>query len=168
MTYDTTNDGTLLSPLETEWRCEAWLLDTSYLQHWNRWDEYEFSFCPQTMYDNQRLFEHIDNARSLVEMRKDRYSSKQKTADTSSYERKGSLFCSQLFMPKLNIQLPHGDYLDGKLVSLAGHIRDAADGRLYLQCSYCDVYEVDEPQGNTAGANPHPDSAPVVDIDDDW
>jgi hypothetical protein len=161
--YTIDKEPTLLSPLETAWRCEAWLLDTRYIQHWNQFDEYVFSFAPQTMFDHQALFELIDNARSLVEMRKDRYSGKTRTADTSSYEKNGSLYCSQLFLPKLNIELPYADYLDGKLVSLAGYIRDSVDGRLYLQCSYCDVYEGDEPQPDAA-----PSSDDASSIEDDW
>jgi len=150
-TYDQ-SEGTLLLPKETHWRCEAWLVNTDHILHWNKYDTYEFSFSPETMQDHQMLFETIDMAKAMVEMRRSPYSTKTRLADKTSYERGGIPYCSQLFLPKLNVNVDHPDQLRGQLVSLSGHIRDTKDGRVYLQCDYCDFYEdptvkVEAPQG---------------------
>lgn len=158
VTYDET-EGTILSPTETHWRCEAWLIDTDFIRNWNKFDEYVFSFSPETMTDHQMLFETIDNAKSLVEMRKSRFSTKERMNDKSSYEKNGFPYCSQLFQPKINVDFDHPDQLRGMRASLSGHIRDTADGRIYLQCDYVDLYEY--PELPT-------DSASVDGSDDDW
>jgi hypothetical protein len=142
MNYYDESEGTLLSPLETSWRCETWLLDTSHLMSRNRFEEYVFSFQPQMMEEFQALLELIETSKVLVEQRRSMYSSKARVMESSSYQRRdGSLFCSQLFIPKLN--LPELSHLDEQLLrrpaTVTGYIRDSVDGLLYLQCSYVDV-----------------------------
>jgi hypothetical protein len=159
-TYDS-EEGTLLLPTETHWRCEAWLLNTDHLLQWNKFDEYSFSFHPQTMSEHQMLFETIDMAKMLVEMRQSRFSSKVRVSDKSSYERQGTLYCSQLFAPKLNIKVDHPDQLRERLVSISGHIRDTKDGRVYLQADYIDCYAIDD-------GEPEIVVAPVSTDTEDW
>jgi hypothetical protein len=142
MNYYDESEGTLLSPLETSWRCDTWLLDTSHLLSTNRFDEYVFSFQPQTMEEFQVLLELIETSRTWVQQRRSIYSSKTQVMKASSYQRRdGSLYCSQLFIPKLN--LPDAPHLDeqllGKPATITGYIRDSVDGLLYLQCSYVDA-----------------------------
>ena len=142
MNYYDESEGTLLSPLETSWRCETWLLDTSHLLSANRFDEYVFSFQPQTMEEFQVVLELIETSKTRVLERRSMYSAKARMMESSSYQRRdGSLYCSQLFMPKLNLpETPHLDeQLLGKPATVTGYIRDSVDGLLYLQCSYIDA-----------------------------
>lgn len=136
------SEGTLLSPLETSWRCQTWLLDTSHLLSTNRFDEYVFSFQPQTMEEFQVLLELIETSKMWVQQRRSMYSAKSRVMDSSCYQRRdGSLYCSQLFTPKLNIpEAPRmEEQLLGKPATVTGYIRDSVDGLLFLQCSYVDV-----------------------------
>ena len=142
MNYYDESEGTLLSPLETSWRCETWLLYTSHLLSANRFDEYVFSFQPQTMEEFQVVLELIETSKTRVLERRSMYSAKARMMESSSYQRRdGSLYCSQLFMPKLNLpETPHLDeQLLGKPATVTGYIRDSVDGLLYLQCSYIDA-----------------------------
>ncbi len=57
-------------------------------------------------------------------------------------DKKGTPYCSQLFRPKLNVDVENPDLLRGRQVSLALHLRDDPVGRIYLQADYVDCYSV--------------------------
>ena len=155
---DQVSNENLLTPVESRWRCEAWLTDTRHLLSTNQFNEYLFGFQPQTCQDYQLLEELIEFMISLVEMRRGPHSIKTRMRDTGTrvgsrvQAGQGTAFmCSQLFAPRLNVKVEHPDLLYGKMVSLSGHIRDTKDGRLYLQCDYIDVYDdVDQALGADA------------------
>lgn len=153
-----TEECTILSPIETKIRLEAWLMEAKYLQETDADDVFSFSFQPLTSTDHQRLFEAGEKAMMMVELSKSPYSNK---VAKPCYENKYGLpFCSQLFKPKLNIKVEHPDMLYGKEVSIAAHFRDDPTGRVYLQADYVDVY------ARWDGEPMEPNA--VSDDDDDW
>ena len=132
-------ERTLLIPTDTRVEVECWLGDCRFINKWNRYDEYRFSFYPQTANDHQLLCEAGEAAVTKLLMSVDPYSKKKPRA---SYENKdGSFYCSQLFLPKVNVEFDHPDQLQMQQASLKLHFRDDPLGLVYLQAEYVDLYE---------------------------
>ena len=74
MTRTIVPGDTVLSPCDTGIVVDGILMDTEYLLDPNADEVYCFTFQPYTMYDHQRLFEHIEMCKSQVEMNSDPYS----------------------------------------------------------------------------------------------
>lgn len=172
MIYDHPTERTLLSPLTTAFRIEVFLEDITHLYDAIETDsgyEYRFTAHPYTYQDQQTIIDVLEQAEYFIETNKDSWS--RKVADSSScFNSKGELVFSQLFTPKVQTGLEQWE-IRGKQASIAGHLREDPTGKIFLQASYCDIY--DNPTGidayeyhQTAGANPHPAAAPVV--EDDW
>lgn len=138
MIYEYTEEKTILTPLDTRVEVKCWLGDCRFINEWNRYDEYYFTFYPQTLDDHQLLCEAGEAAVTKLLMSVDPYSMKEARA---SYEnRNGSFYCSQLFMPKLNVDFEHHDQLLRQQASLKLHFRDDPLGKVYLQAEYVDLY----------------------------
>jgi hypothetical protein len=158
-----TTEHTILTPTDTRISVEGWLQDTTYLLDTDKDDVYSFSFQPLTSTDHQRLFEAIERAVMIIEMNKDPYS--KKVAKACCEDKYGLPYCSQLFKPKLNVDVEHPDLLYGKQVSLNLHFRDDPMGNVYLQGDYVDVYE----GWNETPTPPSGElSPPTTTADDDW
>lgn len=139
MIYEYTEEKTLLTPTDTRVEIECWLGDCRFINKWNRHDEYHFNFYPLTQNDHQLLCEAGEAAVTRLLMSVDPYSKKEPRA---SYENKdGSFYCSQLFMPKVNVEFDHADQLYMQQASLKLHFRDDPLGKVYLQAEYVDLYE---------------------------
>lgn len=138
---NTTNyNETILTPIETEIRIEAWIQDAKYLTTPNRYGEYEFTFTPQVNHDYGRIKETVNTALRNVEMFSYNGSFSREVKDCTE-TRFGTFKCSQLFAPKLNKEVRDPMEAINKQVSLKLHLRDAIDGSIYLQCEYMDFYQ---------------------------
>ena len=131
---------TILNPIETEIRIEAWIQDAKYLTTPNRYGEYEFTFTPQVNHDYGRIKETVNTALRNVEMLSYNGSFSREVKDCTE-TRFGTFKCSQLFAPKLNKEVRDPMEAINKQVSLKLHLRDAVDGSIYLQCEYMDFYQ---------------------------
>ena len=135
-------ERTILEPVDTQIRIEAWLGDCRYIDKWDKTEAYSFSFYPQTMLDHQNLLEVIENAVTTVQLRKDRHSRKEGRKLCENKD--GSLFCSQLFLPKINVQYENTEQLNGMACTLALHLRDLPMGEVVIQADYIDLYDQPE------------------------
>ena len=87
-----------------------------------------------------------------------------KTAYSRIETKYGAFKCSQLFTPKLNESAEDQYFaqrLAGMYASLKLHFRDAPDGQIYLQCSYCDLYARQEPKRIEPDCSKYDPSNPV-------
>ena len=157
MTFDYEKEGTLLTPGETQIRIEAWLVDVDHLVEPDRDDVYTISFQPATTSDYQRFMEAAEMALMTVEMKAGPHSRKKPNKRVE--DQKGMCVASQLFKPKLNIELDHPTLYYGKSVSINGHFRDDPLGNIYFQASYIDLYQ-DDPENEYI--------LPAPAIIDDW
>ena len=154
-------EQTILVPYENQMRLEVWVGDCQYIDKWNKSDAYSFSFYPQTMVDHQNLLELVETAVSKVELGKDRFSRKQGRKLCENKD--GSLYCSQLFLPKVNVQYENTEQLLGKPASISLHCRDLPLGQVVLQVEYLDLYEsVEFPDNKTYNEQE------IVGCIDDW
>ena len=108
--------GQWLNPIDTNIRIQAFLCDTKFLQEPNPYGEYKFSFQPCTMEDEHRLFEHIENAKTTVELGLGPYADLSPTTDVELPN--GLPYCNQLFASKLNTEVPFEEWLGNKEASL--------------------------------------------------
>ncbi len=131
-------EQTLLTPAETEIRIEAWLVDVDHLIEPDADDVYSVSFQPATSSDYQRFMEAAEMALMTVEMRLGSHSRKRPTKKVE--DNRGMCQASQLFKPKLNIELEHPSLYYGKTASINGHFREDPLGNVYFQASYIDIY----------------------------
>ena len=95
MTINYVDEPTILTPAETSFDVEGQLDDLKYFQHWNRFDEYVFTFQPRYPSDYNRIYEAVENAVMMVEMRKSPYSNK--VAVSKCENKHGHPMCSQIF-----------------------------------------------------------------------
>ena len=131
-------EETVLSPTDTRFNIDCYILDATHINSANRMGEFELMFMPVSNTDYIMLEERVRTAVSTVMMNMSPYSSK---TPKSCMEKDRKPYCSQLFTPKVNIDFEHPDVLSGRQASLTMHLRDTVDGSIYLQCEYCDVYE---------------------------
>ena len=166
MNYAGYDEKTLLVPSEDAFSIECYLQDVKFLQQKNGYAEYFFTFIPYTSSDDMSLELAMASAISKLEMRKDPYSQKVATAqyDTS---RTGK-YCSQLFEPKLNVKPERIEELAGQTASLKLHFRDDPQGKIYLQCDYGDVYDVNNGLGELYEPVVEEDSNPNAKVDYDF
>ena len=144
-------EETILEPHKTQWRVDGWITDVDYLYSPNRYKEYIVKWQPLTHNDHQNLHEQLQQAIGQVQLSIGPYSNK---VATPMYEDDmGQFYCSQLFMPKLNIEVPHPSELLGKTATFSGHIRELPLGQVVLQLDYLDVDDftngIDEPVKET-------------------
>ena len=158
-----TKEETILTPYETSISVECWLDDCKYIDSKNYEGMFSFSFSPLTMADYHRLEEHIEQAVMTVEFGKSQMSRKEPEASCKT--KKGSFYTSQFFLPKVNVEYHYPEMLNGSEASIKLHLRDAADGTIYLQGEWVDLYEPVMPEEKTAPAVYH-DTSPLT--DDDW
>ena len=133
------NDEQFLTPTDTQISIEAWLRDTTNILSPNSLGEYRFGFVPINPHDYFRVEELVDSALR-------RASHHRNIGMEDKTQSNGVLICNQLFAPKLNREFEY----EGQIarcddpVSLNLHLRDDRYGNIYLQCSYCDFYEMPE------------------------
>lgn len=129
----------VLNPYETGIVIDAILMDTEYLLDSDSDEVYRFTFAPATMYDHQRLFEHIEMCKMQVEMKSDPYSDKEPrfNGETAS----GFVRCTQMYAPKVSLEVEHWSQLHYMNASLNLNVNDDPTGCVYLNCAYCDPYE---------------------------
>tara|TARA_R110002012_G_scaffold316374_1_gene531257 strand:+ start:165 stop:677 length:513 start_codon:yes stop_codon:yes gene_type:complete len=141
------NEETLLVPHEDEISIDVFLDDVRCLQHLNQFNEYYFTFIVATPVEGIRLEEAMDSCVTKVMRRKDYLSSKEAV---KCFKKNKRYYCSQLYLPKLTGAPERIEELRGNQATLKLHFRDDPQGNIYLQCGYCDVYDVDngaEPVG---------------------
>jgi len=141
--YSGYTEETLLTPLETSFSIEAYLYETTFIQTKNGYAECVFSFIGKTPGDYARLEEALHSAITEVERKKSPYSRKVATERCKQPGQKDVYYCSQLFLPKVNLEFNNPSELHLKEASLELHFRDDPDGDIYLQCSYVDIYDID-------------------------
>ena len=144
-------EETILQPNETSFRVEAWLEDTDFIQTQHRDGDFRFSFHCYSNHDHQIVAEQLEQAMTTVRLNSPPWS--RKDARNGAEDKRGAYLCSQLFVPKINIELEHSSELYGKQVSLALHCREDPTGLVYLQCDYIDCYAPIEYPG-VASATP--------------
>ncbi|AII46171.1 hypothetical protein KR49_06865 [Synechococcus sp. KORDI-49] len=155
-------EETLLEPSETQIRFEAILQDADYLLKPNSNNEFVSTYIPLTMNDHQLFMEVGEKSLMLVDMLKSSYSRK---VATKQYEtRKGLIVASQLFPPKLNIDVEYPDYLPNRKVSVSGHFRDLDNGSVLFNIDYLDFYEEDRRTQFQIEEEENPDSPFDIDF----
>ena len=152
-------EQTILTPHETAFRVESWLLDASNLNSQNNLGEFSVVFEPLEMCAQQMLLEHLEGCVKEVKLNTPYYSNKE--ARPLYENKKGFLFSSQLFVPKCNIEFEHYTELYGRTATISGHARDLPMGEVVLQIDYIDFDDV------TNGIDEEPVIA-SVDDEDDW
>lgn len=152
-------EPTLLTPHETAFRTEAWIIDATNLNSPNSYQEFSVVFEPQTMTHHQMLLEHLVGCVSEVRLNTPFRSNKE--ARPLFENKKGFLYSSQLFVPQLNIEFNHPDELCGRTATISGHARDLPLGQVVIQIDYIDFDDV------TNGIDEEPVIA-SVDDEDDW
>ena len=164
-TVDSTPDGDLqvsyknaLKANETQIHIMAYIGKADYVFAKSFYDEYFFKFQPSTDADYQRLYEHIQHWTQVLEY--ERLANPFENFEVKpKYEAKdGSLYCSQLFVPRMEAKIPHFRCLEGQQVDLNLFLRNGPDGSLYLNCSSIDLLDP------TKGVS---ERKPVVASDDD-
>ena len=148
MTYyynDTkTPEDTVLDPKQTTFTVDCWLQDTDEIYQCNAFGEYSFTFQPKQSYDHSLVMEHLETAKRQVEMMKPPWSTK---VVRGFYRNdKGEFICNQLFAPSVDVKVPHPSELHGKVATVTCHLRDAADGTIYLNASYVHVHPTEQPK----------------------
>jgi hypothetical protein len=136
-------EETLLTPHETSFNIDVYLYDTTFIQSKNGYAECVFSFYPKTDYDDRTLSEALHQAITEVELKKSPYSRKVAQQRCKQPGQKDVYYCSQLFLPKVNVEFENPSELHLREASLELHLRDDPDGDIYLQCSYVDIYDID-------------------------
>ena len=146
--YNPYDDGkSILSPLDTEIRIDCIIYDAENIVYPKADGTYEFEFQNGSSMDYAKLESKIDEACHRWDMHKG--FQLDKTAFNHIQTRYGIFKCSQLYSPKLNEKSDShyfGMQLAGRYASLSLHLRDGPDGQIYLQCSYCDLYQAIEPE----------------------
>ena len=136
--FDHASEDTILQPSETSFRIEAWLEDTDYVQTQHRDGDYRLTFHACSNHDHQVVAEQLEQAIATVRLNSPPWSRKE--ARSGAEDRRGAFLCSQLFPPRINVEVNHPTELYGKQVSLALHCREDPTGLVYLQCDYIDCY----------------------------
>jgi hypothetical protein len=153
-------EETLLTPNETSFRMEAKVYDAKYLDTKNFYDEYAVVFQPLDYYAFQNFHELVENAISQVELRKDRYSNKE--AKKRLEDKRGMLYSSQLFPPKVNVEYKTYRELECLTATITGHLRDLPNGDVVINIDYIDF---DDPLN---GISPELQELFDDDEDDGW
>jgi len=168
MTYYT-QEETLLSPNETKFRLEAWIMNPHEANKPDFFDEYKVEFEPVSYSDYAELEELVSKWCNEVEWRKSQYSEKEVRALVRN--KRKFFISSQLFPPKTNVEDIYGLSCNtpagSPQATITGHFRDLPRGEVVINIDYIDYndpnngIELTEFEKETAGM-------PVVDIDDDW
>ena len=108
-------------------------MDTTNLFIKNGFNEYSFSFQPKQMSDHQILCEHLEDAKRQVEMIKPPWSTKE--VRLHHLNMKKEFLCSQLFAPKVNLEVQHTSELYSRPASITLFLRDAIYGTIYINAS---------------------------------
>ncbi|WP_115014952.1 hypothetical protein [Synechococcus sp. UW140] len=136
------NDQSVLVPSEHEISFDAYLIDSDFLVRPNRYGEFIAQYQPLDMGAMHMLYEAGERALSEVLMSMGSDSMKE---PRPNYEKRdGSLFTSQLFAPKLNIDPDDTDgpfFQPSPQVSVRANFHDREDGMIYLHAQYIDFYE---------------------------
>lgn len=135
-------EHTLLEAHETKVNFEAKIIDASYAERTNYYDEYVVEFMPLTHTDEQILLEAVEDAMRKVEMRA--HVGSYKEAKASIVNRQKFFYSSQLLPPKLNVSDLYPREMEMRNVSINGHLRDLPDGSIVLNIDYLDFYEESE------------------------
>jgi hypothetical protein len=158
-------EETILNPLETSFRTEAWIIDAKHINSMNHYGEFGITFCPLTSTHHQMLHEHLESCVSQVKMMTNPdYSNKE--ARPLYEDKMGHFYSSQLFTPKVNTDFYHSDELYGKTATITGHARDLPTGEVVINIDYVDIdcpnngIEPTELEEETTGT--------LVDDNDDW
>ena len=155
------DDGkSILSPLETKIRVDCIIYDAKDIVEPKADGTYELKFQISSSMDYSKLESKIDEACHQWDRKKGGHLDK--TAYHRIESKYGIFKCSQLFPPRLNEKSDSqyfGEMLESRHASLSLHLRDAPDGQIYLQCSYCDLYQ-----------KPGPDPIPALEdqVDEPW
>lgn len=144
MTLNYVDEETILTPADTSFDVEGQLDDVKHFQHWNQHDNYVFTFQPKLPHDYNRIYEAVENAVMMVEMRKSPYSNK--VAVPKCENKWGHPMCSQVYLPKLNIEFERSEELQGRDCLFTLNLRDAPDGSIYLNADYILVYPKLQPK----------------------
>lgn len=130
----------VLTPHNSSLSIQAFLADTTFLTTPNRYGEFVFSFVPLTNADHFRLTESIEGAIAKTEERNWENQHEQIQPYADCLDRKKNFFASQLFLPKFNVPDPDLAAMQYSEVSLKLDFRDDPQGRIYLNCQYCDFF----------------------------
>ena len=132
----------ILTPNDTLFRIDCFLAETDYIEEKHQ-DLYEFSFLPLTQDGYNTIEEHCSNAETKVEIEL-MSCHHNKTIEAITEGDNGTIYVSQFFKPILNLkieELEGVDPLRNRTATLTLHLRDAVDGKIYLQCEYIDFFE---------------------------
>ena len=141
---DHEEEPTYLNPDQTSITIDGWLQDTDNIQIMNGYLEFEFTFNPKTMWDDQMLMEHLEEGKKMLNYLKPRWSRKE--PKLHHLDKKKQIVCNQLFAPKLNIQVDNPEELINRTATITLHLRDDPMGEIYLNASYVNVHPKGEPK----------------------
>lgn len=142
------NEETILKPYETQFRIEARIWDVEHALKPDFMNEYSLVFKPLFYEDYATLEEHLSNAVSEVELKKERLSNKE--ARPCCLNNKDLFFSSQLDPVKFNVD---GDLREVKHAmrmsphaTITGYLKDLPLGEIVMVISYVDfapMHEID-------------------------
>lgn len=142
-------ERTMINPEDSRIVFEAKVMDSDNLLSPNSFGEFVTAIQPLTTTDYQRFFELGERCLTKVEIEKDCYSRKVATAQ---YENKyGMIVATQLFAPKVNIEVYHPLMLVNRDCSVNGYFRDLANGHIVFNIDYLDFYAEEEPEEEELG-----------------
>ncbi len=141
---DRPNEPTYLSPKDTSITVEGYLQDVENIETANGYAEYYFSFNPYTMTDDQRLMEHLEQGKLMLDNLKPSWSNK--VAKLCHLDKKKQIVLNQLFPPKLNVSVDDPSELYGRVATITLHLRDDPTGSIYLNAEYVNVRPVYQPK----------------------
>lgn len=137
-----TQNTVCLDPFETEIVIEAFLHDVKHLEEPDSDDVYSFTFSPASYHDVNLLYETIEDGLTKVLLRTPAH--EQKDIKSLCEDEKGLSQVFTMFKPKVDgLKVDNPQF---KQASLRLHLNDDPSGRVYLNCSYVDIYQDIEPE----------------------
>ncbi len=141
-------EETILTPVSSEFRIEGLLWDVENLLTPDYGGLYTFTFQPMSYIDQQQLLEHAEQC--LARCRMEAGSSSTRDFRLNVEDRKGMPVVSQLYAPKLNVELDHWSLYHGRNATIQLFLRDDSAGEIFLNAGYVDLDEPTEAPASDA------------------
>lgn len=152
-----TENYSVLNIQDTRLVIDGFLIDTEHMLESDADEVYSFTFAPWSADDYTRFMNLIEQCKMEIEMNLGPYSDKD--IRFTNQTREGFIRCTQMFQPKVSLNVDHWSELVNKVASLNLWVNDDPTGKLYVNCSYCDPYDTseDESEDTSVGATDYDD-----------